>query len=83
MLVSRGLNARPEPAMESRQPGRSDFQSMSTRFQANAAPSHPGSPSAYPAPALVAHSQGGLTLGPGGGVELAAVFCSLGSDFVF
>jgi hypothetical protein len=40
--------------------------------------SHPPTqPSAHPAPALVAHAQGGITLGPGEG-ELDADFCSLG-----
>jgi hypothetical protein len=37
----------------------------------------PGSPPAPPNPALVAHAQGGLTLGPERG-ELAADFWSLG-----
>jgi hypothetical protein len=39
----------------------------------------PGSPTAHPTPALVAHAQGGLTLGPERG-ELAADFWSLGVD---
>jgi hypothetical protein len=49
-------------------------------FQAGAArgpSSHPSSPSAHPTSALVAGAQGGLTLGPDGGV-LGAGFCSLG-----
>src|SRR2546421_6442687 len=37
----------------------------------------PGSPPAHPTPALVAHAQGGLTLGPERG-ELAADFWFLG-----
>jgi hypothetical protein len=37
----------------------------------------PGSPPAHPTPALVAHAQGGLTLGPERG-ELAADSCHLG-----
>jgi hypothetical protein len=39
----------------------------------------PGLPPAHPTPALVAHAQGGLTLGPERG-ELAADFWSLGAD---
>jgi hypothetical protein len=39
----------------------------------------PGSPPAHATPALVAHAQGGLTLGPDGG-EFAADFWSLGGS---
>jgi hypothetical protein len=41
-----------------------------------------GSPSAHPAPALVARAQGGLTLGPEEG-ELDTDFCHLGKVFCF